>query len=103
MAIARANQNSVDDGIDLDEASIAAAAWEAADYLETGKAPQPFPSIALGVFEATPYEVATALMHELGRHAPSVLVLEDVHWAAEATLEEKRAHARTVARFHKED
>jgi predicted ATPase len=36
---------------------------------------------------AKPYEVATALMHELERHAPSVLVLEDVHWADEATLD----------------
>src|SRR5437773_9871772 len=28
--------------------------------LGVGKAPKPFPSIALGVFEATPFEIATA-------------------------------------------
>ena len=45
---------------------------------------------------AKPYEVATALMHELGRHAPSVLVLEDVHWADEATLDVVRLLGRKV-------
>src|SRR5512132_2512249 len=46
--------------------------------------------------EAKPYEVATALIHELGRHAPSVLVLEDVHWADEATLDVVRLLGRKV-------
>jgi DNA-binding CsgD family transcriptional regulator/tetratricopeptide (TPR) repeat protein len=45
---------------------------------------------------AKPYEVSTALMHELGRHAPSVLVLEDVHWADEATLDVVRLLGRKV-------
>jgi DNA-binding CsgD family transcriptional regulator/tetratricopeptide (TPR) repeat protein len=45
---------------------------------------------------AKPYEVATALIHELGRHAPSVLVLEDVHWADEATLDVVRLLGRKV-------
>ena len=45
---------------------------------------------------AKPYEVATALMHELERHAPSVLVLEDVHWADEATLDVVRLLGRKV-------
>ena len=45
---------------------------------------------------AKPHEVATALMHELGRHAPSVLVLEDVHWADEATLDVVRLLGRKV-------
>jgi len=45
---------------------------------------------------AKPYEVTTALMHELGRHAPSVLVLEDVHWADEATLDVVRLLGRKV-------
>jgi len=45
---------------------------------------------------AKPYEVATALMHELGRHASSVLVLEDVHWADEATLDVIRLLGRKV-------
>ena len=46
--------------------------------------------------EAKPYEVATALMHELGRHGSSVLVLEDVHWADEATLDVVRLLGRKV-------
>ena len=46
--------------------------------------------------EAKPYEVATALMHDLGRHASSVLVLEDVHWADEATLDVVRLLGRKV-------
>ncbi|HEX4760832.1 MAG TPA: AAA family ATPase [Thermoleophilaceae bacterium] len=36
---------------------------------------------------AAPHEVAAALMVELRRRAPSVVVLEDVHWADEATLD----------------
>ena len=35
-------------------------------------------------------------MRELGRHAPSVLVLEDVHWADEATLDVVRLLGRKV-------
>ncbi|MGZ5306456.1 MAG: ATP-binding protein [Actinomycetota bacterium] len=46
--------------------------------------------------EAKPYEVATALLHELGTHASSVLVLEDVHWADEATLDVVRLLGRKV-------
>jgi DNA-binding CsgD family transcriptional regulator/tetratricopeptide (TPR) repeat protein len=34
-----------------------------------------------------PHEVAAALLRELRRGAPTVLVLEDVHWADEATLD----------------
>jgi predicted ATPase len=36
---------------------------------------------------AKPYEVAGELIRELRRQAPAVLVLEDVHWADEATLD----------------
>jgi hypothetical protein len=32
---------------------------------------------------AMPYEVVTALAHELSARAPTVFVLEDVHWADE--------------------
>jgi class 3 adenylate cyclase/tetratricopeptide (TPR) repeat protein len=35
----------------------------------------------------TPYAVATALMRELGSRATTVVVLDDVHWADEATLD----------------
>jgi DNA-binding CsgD family transcriptional regulator/tetratricopeptide (TPR) repeat protein len=41
-----------------------------------------------------PYEVAGELMLEAGRHAPTVLVLDDVHWADEATLDVLRLMAR---------
>ena len=34
-----------------------------------------------------PGEVASALLGELGRRAPTVVVLEDVHWADDATLD----------------
>ncbi len=36
---------------------------------------------------ARPHEVAAALLRELRRRGPTVLVLEDVHWADEATLD----------------
>lgn len=36
---------------------------------------------------AKPQAVAAALMRELASHAPTVLVLEDLHWADEATLD----------------
>lgn len=37
--------------------------------------------------EARPHEVAIALLRELRTRDPTVLVLEDVHWADEATLD----------------
>jgi DNA-binding CsgD family transcriptional regulator len=37
--------------------------------------------------EARPHEVAIALLGELRSRGPTVLVLEDVHWADEATLD----------------
>jgi DNA-binding CsgD family transcriptional regulator len=43
-----------------------------------------------------PYEVAAALMRELERVAPSVVLIEDVHWADEATLDVLRIVARRV-------
>jgi DNA-binding CsgD family transcriptional regulator len=47
--------------------------------------------------EAIPYQVATALIDELRRHEPTVLVVEDVHWADEATLDVLRLVARRIA------
>src|SRR5919204_2814927 len=44
-----------------------------------------------------PHEVAAALMRELEAPAPTVLVLEDVHWADEATLDVLRLVARRCA------
>ncbi|MDQ6806052.1 MAG: hypothetical protein M3065_14050 [Actinomycetota bacterium] len=36
---------------------------------------------------ARPYEVAAGLIRELGARGPTVLVLEDIHWADEASLD----------------
>jgi len=44
---------------------------------------------------AVPYEVTRALMAEISTH-PTVLVLEDVHWADEATLDVLRMLTRDV-------
>jgi DNA-binding CsgD family transcriptional regulator/tetratricopeptide (TPR) repeat protein len=44
--------------------------------------------------EATPHEVAAALVRELRANEPTVFVLEDVHWADEATLDVVRLLAR---------
>ncbi|HEX6676322.1 MAG TPA: AAA family ATPase [Actinomycetes bacterium] len=45
---------------------------------------------------ALPHEVARALARELSARAPSVFVLEDLHWADEATLDVLRLLARRV-------
>jgi DNA-binding CsgD family transcriptional regulator len=49
--------------------------------------------VASGVM---PHEVVTALARELRARAPTVFVLEDVHWADEATLDVLRLLARRV-------
>src|SRR5204862_7992982 len=43
-----------------------------------------------------PYEIVAELLDELRRHVPTVLVLDDVHWADEATLDVLRLVARRV-------
>jgi DNA-binding CsgD family transcriptional regulator/tetratricopeptide (TPR) repeat protein len=45
---------------------------------------------------AKPHDVALSLMDELRAGAPTVLVLEDLHWADEATLDVVRLLARRV-------
>ena len=45
---------------------------------------------------AKPHEVVAALARELGSRAPTVLVLEDLHWADEAALDVVRMLARRV-------
>jgi DNA-binding CsgD family transcriptional regulator len=47
---------------------------------------------------ARPHEIASALLSELGRRAPAILVLEDVHWADEATLDVLRMLGRRIQR-----
>ena len=44
--------------------------------------------------DAGPHEVASALLRELARRAPTILVIEDLHWADEATLDVVRLLAR---------
>ena len=46
--------------------------------------------------EARPHEVTGALVRELAGGRPTVLVLEDLHWADEATLDVLRLLARKV-------
>ena len=43
------------------------------------------------------HDVMGALIRELGARAPTVLVLEDLHWADEATLDVLRLLARRIA------
>lgn len=47
--------------------------------------------------EAIPYQVAAALIDELGGGEPTVVVVEDLHWADEATLDVLRLVARRIA------
>ena len=48
---------------------------------------------------ATPYAVVAALVRDLLDHAPTVLVLEDVHWADDATLDVLRMLSRRYERL----
>ena len=43
-----------------------------------------------------PYDVVAALAHELSARAPTIFVLEDLHWADEATLDVFRLLARRI-------
>jgi DNA-binding CsgD family transcriptional regulator len=46
---------------------------------------------------AQPYEVAVGLVRELRRQAPTIVVLDDVHWADEATLDVLRLLGRRAS------
>ena len=79
--------------------------WGACDALYTPRPLGPFADMAqeaggeLGaVVEAgaTPAVLVAALAGELGRRSPSVVVLEDLHWADEATLDVVRLLARRI-------
>jgi hypothetical protein len=79
--------------------------WGACDPLFTPSPLGPLLAVAEGspgelgaVVErgAMPYEVVAALAGELSARAPTVFVLEDVHWADEATLDVLRLLARRV-------
>jgi len=77
--------------------------WGACDALFTPRPLGPFLDIAestggelkrLAESEARPYELAAALLRELRARAPTIVVLEDVHAADEATLDVLRLLAR---------
>ncbi len=79
--------------------------WGACDALFTPRPLGPFLDIAAGIggemeelaeTGARPYEVAAALVRELRTRPPTILVLEDVHDADEATLDVLRLLARRV-------
>ena len=70
--------------------------WAACDPLFTPRPLGPLSVIAEGTAGelnqvvkrgATPYEVVLALVGELGSGRPTLFVLEDLHWADEATLD----------------
>jgi DNA-binding CsgD family transcriptional regulator len=46
--------------------------------------------------DAVPYQVAAGLLEELRQNGPTVVVIEDVHWADEATLDVLSVLARRI-------
>jgi DNA-binding CsgD family transcriptional regulator len=81
--------------------------WGACDPLSTPRPLGPFVDIAgeaggglAAAVErgASPYEVVEALPRANGDGRPTVLVLEDLHWADEATLDVLRLLARKIER-----
>ena len=74
-----------------------AAMWK---RLGVGSAPKPYPSIALGVFEATPFEIATAftIFPNMGveRHLRHILRIDN--GSAEVTKHETAEQTKAVVR-----
>ena len=79
--------------------------WSACDALFTPRPLGPLLDVAEvtgGELEelvesgARPHEVAAALMGELRTRAPTILVIEDLHWADEATLDVLKLLARRI-------
>jgi DNA-binding CsgD family transcriptional regulator len=82
--------------------------WGSCDALFTPRPLGPFVDIAAatgGEVEAVvegsnrPHEVVAALGREVERAEPTIVVLDDVHWADEATLDVLRLLGRRVDRF----
>jgi DNA-binding CsgD family transcriptional regulator len=82
--------------------------WGSCDALFTPRPLGPFVDIAAdtgGEVEAViegsnrPHEVLSALGREVQRAGPAIVVLEDVHWADEATLDVLRLLGRRVEGF----
>src|SRR5262249_12030778 len=83
----------------------ASVLWGDCDALFTPRPLGPFVDVAhatggelLGLVggEVKPYGVASALLEELATTGPAVVVLEDVHWADEATLDVLRIVGRRI-------
>ena len=79
--------------------------WGACDALFTPRPLGPLLDVAeltggdlreLAATDGKPYQVAAALMQELSAPGPTILVLEDLHWADEATLDVVRIVGRRV-------
>jgi DNA-binding CsgD family transcriptional regulator len=79
--------------------------WAGCDHLFTPRPLGPFLDLAaaaggrLGAWAADaarPYDVAGALLADLGSGGTAVVVLEDVHWADEASLDVIRLLARRI-------
>jgi DNA-binding CsgD family transcriptional regulator/tetratricopeptide (TPR) repeat protein len=87
------------------QAHSARILWGACDALITPRPLGPFLDLAQatggGVLElveggAKPHQLTTALLRELAAQVPTVVVLEDVHWADEATLDVLRLLGRRL-------
>src|SRR5207253_5157911 len=79
--------------------------WGACDPLFTPRPLGPLLDIAAGVGgelarlggrRTRPYEIACALISQLRQRSPAIVVLEDVHWADEATLDVLRLLSRRL-------
>ena len=89
-----------------EQAGSARILWGACEALFTPRPLGPILDIATGdgaeviadfhPEDAQPYEIAAALMAELRANAPTVLVVEDLHWADEATLDVVRIIGRRI-------
>jgi DNA-binding CsgD family transcriptional regulator len=86
-------------------AGSARVLWAACDHLFTPRPLGPFLDLAEATGghlaarmgdAARPYDVAAALLAELGSGGTAVVVLEDVHWADEASLDVIRLLARRL-------
>jgi predicted ATPase len=88
-----------------EQAPAARVLWGSCDPLFTPRPLGPLVDVAgvtggelaeLVEREARPHEVAAALLRELAAKVPTVVVIEDVHWADEGTLDVLRLLGRRV-------
>jgi len=88
-----------------DEVGAARVLWGSCDPLFTPRPLGPLLDLAqatggelaeLVQREARPHEVAAALLREIATRVPTVVVIEDVHWADEGTLDVLRLLGRRL-------